>query len=124
MVNFKYVFALSGLLLRREISIATWCYAVIHRPLVVAGKRQAWVVETIGFEDDVAASRFAVLQFILGAVMVAGAVAWSIAAIQEQGFYAAALVTVLRAGLVMGVGLVAMLYAAVSLHPEPTRRRI
>lgn len=112
-----YQFALASLLFKRDINFLTWRYAAWNRPVVVCGRHGAWVVDS-AFDMTNAGMRVrALVQFFVGMLMIAGAVGWLANELGTNGFYGAATVSAIKAAILIGIGLVVALDAAVSLHP-------
>ena len=116
-----YQFSLAALLLKRDISFATWRRATKDTPIVVLGKRGGFVVDqTIDMTKHELNAR-AVIQFIVGSLFIAGAIGWLANAISIHGFNGAALPEAITAAVIIGVGLVAVLDATLSLQPLERR---
>lgn len=101
-----YQFALLVLLVKGDIDGATWRYAAWHRPIVVCGRTGSWVVDTPPEALQSTISHRALVQFIVGMLMVAGAVGWLAHTVERVGFAASLSVVSLKAVLVIALGLV------------------
>ena len=106
-----YQFALLLLLVRRDIDMATWRYAAWHRPIVVCGRTGSWVVDTPPEALDTTITQRALVQFLVGMLMVAGAVGWLANTVEGIGLAATLSVVSLKAVLVLALGLVLALDA-------------
>lgn len=101
-----YQFALLLLLLKRDIDLATWRYAFWKRPIVVCGHSGAWLVDFFPEATESTMRRRALVQFILGMLLIAGAVGWLEVTIDGAGFAALVTMAALKAMGVVVVGLV------------------
>lgn len=106
-----YQFALLLLLWKRDIDVATWCYAARKRPIVVCGHKGAWLVDFFPESTESTMRRRALVQFILGLLLIAGAVGWLEVTFDGAGFDALLSVAALKAMGVVVVGLVLALDA-------------
>ena len=114
-----YQWSLAGLLVWRNIDFRTWRYAAWHRPIAVAGRGGSWIVDDRASPYAPFSSRRGVVQLLIGLLLIAGAVGWLSHALSVEGFNGAAILTALRAAVLIGIGLVVALDAAILLQPIP-----
>lgn len=68
-----YQFALASRLFKRDIDFLTWRYAAWNRPVVVCGRRGAWVVDSTFDMTNAGMRVSALVQVFVGVLMIAGA---------------------------------------------------
>ena len=106
-----YQFALLLLLAKRDIDMATWRYAAWNRPIAVCGRTGSWVVDAPPEALNTTISQRALVQFLIGMLMVAGAVGWLANTVEGIGFAATLSLVSLKAVLVIVLGVVLALDA-------------
>ncbi len=99
-----YQVALAILLAKRDIDWDTWRFAAWNRPIVVCGRTGTWVVDIVPEAVERTIRNRALVQFIIGMLMVAGAIAWFAGAV-ESGDLTLLLVDGLKALLLICLGL-------------------
>ena len=114
-----YQWSLAGLLVWRNIDFRTWRYAAWHRPIAVAGRGGSWIVDARADSYAPFSAARGVIQLLIGLLVIAGAVGWLSHALSVEGFNGAAILTALRAAVLIGIGLVVALDAAILLQPVP-----
>ena len=76
-INFlQYQLTLAALWLHRDIDARSWWFAARTRPVVVCGRKGGFVVDSSFDMTPAQRQRISAIQFILGMLLVAGAVAW------------------------------------------------
>lgn len=109
--DLHYQFALLLLLAKRDIDMATWRYAAWNRPIAVCGRTGSWVVDAPPEALNTTISQRALVQFLIGMLMVAGAVGWLANTVEGIGFAATLSLVSLKAVLVIVLGVVLALDA-------------